>query len=256
MKKLFAILLAVAMVMGLALTASAAETTLPDLDVAAWWGGHTAGLEIDEAGVEVTFKSTTYADATDNWFGPLWVLYSADEPKVNAANYAEYWVERGDLAGWPGAAVGTGNTWDGTDLSTYGITHERTTEGDWDNFLANLKAGADCKLSAKRDGGNIVVVFNVDTAVSTVTIPFPADKTAYISLFAEKATLTNIVVKTPDVDVEDPGDNTNPDDNTDTDDTVIPDDTNPKDGDVISVVFAMMAVSAAGAAVLLKKKEN
>ncbi len=231
MKKLFAILLAVAMVMGLALTASADNS----LDCTGWWTAHTEGVEVTEDGIEITFTNTTYADAASNWNGPLWVLYTGDEAKVNGAGYAEYWVERGDIYGWAGGALGAGNSADAAALATLGVTHEAVAPADWAAWLTSLKAGIECKLVAKRDGGNIVATLTVGEAVSTVTVPFPADKTAYISLTGELTTLSNITVKTPD--------------------PVNPDSSLPSTGDAISVVVALAAVSAFGAAIVLKKKE-
>ncbi len=227
MKKLIAIVMAVALVMSFALTASAAES----LDCTGWWTAHTAGAEITEAGITITFKNTTYADAANNWNGPLWVLYTGDEAKVNGAGYAEYWVERGDVYGWAGAALGTGNSADAASLEALGVTHELTYPADWAVWLEGLKAGLDCTVNAKREGGNIVVKMVVGEATSVVTVPFPADKTAYISLSGELCTLTNIEVTAVDS-------------------------SNAGTGDPITAVVALMAVSAFGTAVVLKKKEN
>ncbi len=177
--------------------------TLPDLDGTGWWTAHTEGVKITEAGVEITFTNTTYATATGNWNGPLWILYHNSVASVGGDNYAEYWVERGDLYGWAGAALKTYKNFTGdvdtgdnaANLTSVGVTHEVTANvTDWAAWLTEMKAGADCKIVAKRDGANIVVTFVANDAATKVTVPFPADQDAYISLTAELAKLTNIKV--------------------------------------------------------------
>ena len=252
MKKLIAILLAVSMIMAFALTASAAETTLPDSDGTGWWVNHTEGIEVTEEGVTVTFTNTTYETASGNWNGPLCVLYTGSENKVNGADYLEYWVQRGDAYGWGNAAYygvtlpdppaegeGLNTAWT-SHMETAGITFSSTgIEGwvGWDAFVDALKAGAEGKITAKLVDGKAEIVMEINGLQSTVIAPVDTSKPVYISLFAELATLTNIKVITPDpvVDVE-------------------PDTTNPKDGDSIAVIFALMAVSAAGIVLIGKKK--
>ncbi len=194
--------------------------TLPDLDGTGWWTAHTEGVKITEAGVEITFTNTTYATATGNWNGPLWILYHNSVASVGGDNYAEYWVERGDLYGWAGAALKTYKNFTGdvdtgdnaANLTSVGVTHEVTANvTDWAAWLTEMKAGADCKIVAKRDGANIVVTFVANDAATKVTVPFPADQDAYISLTAELAKLTNIKVvalesdNTGDTDTGDTG---------------------------------------------------
>lgn len=216
MKKILAIALAAMMLIGCAVFASAAETTLPDSDGTGWWVNHTEGIEVTEEGFTATFTSTTYADAANNWNGPLAVVYGADEAKVNGAGYVEYWVQRVDQYGFCVAAGYYGvdlNRWSPeADLAAVGISVssvDSRTDG-WANFLADMQAGIECTVTGKLEDGKVVLTFEANGINSTTILPVDTSKTTYVSLFAELATLTNIVVSTPDAEAEAPiadGDN-------------------------------------------------
>lgn len=180
MKKLSALILAVVMVFACIGAVSAAE--IADLDCPGWWAAHTDGVEVTDKGVTITFTNTTYESATENWNGPLWVLYGGDEAKVGCSNYAEYWVERGDAFGWAG---GAGNAAE-TTTSTGAVA--------WDNFLSNLKAGAKATVTAIRNGDKVTVAMEISGVTSIVTTPVAADAPVYISLTGELTKLTNIKV--------------------------------------------------------------
>lgn len=235
MKKILALAIAVMMICVCAFSVSAAETALPDVDSPAFWGGHSAGIEVTAEGVDITFTSTTYAEATDWFHGPIYILFTADEAKVNGAGYAEYWVQRGDNAGWSPLA----NTWEGmATLNGAGITMESTCE-NWDalwaTWLDNLKAGCEVKIHAELQENNAVITMELQTLKMVTTIPVDTTKTVYLSLSGEKATLTNIVVTTPDA-------------------PVVPEPNDPPvTGDIFGVVVALMAISGT-ALVSLKKK--
>ncbi len=248
MKKLFAILLAVAMVMGLALTASAAETTLPDMPAAAWWTTWSSGIEIPTDGVEVSFN--VKATDVNNWNGPCYFLYSANVPNAAGTDgkgpwdgtdgYVEHWIQRGDSFGWH-LSLETCSSAMVDAMAEVGITYSANSfavdaneNGDvWDDYRSILQAGTTGKIVAKRTGDTVEVTMDVAGVSSTVTAAVEAGKTAYLSLSVDSAELSNIKVKTADA--------------------VTPD--NPGTGDALSAVIALTAVSAAGAAIVLKKKE-
>lgn len=194
MKKTLALAIAIVMICACALTVSAAEVA--DLDCAAWWTAHTEGIAITEEGVDISFVNTTYADATLNWNGPLYVLYSASEPVVNGTDYAEYWVQRGDNYGWN---VATGNTGENADaLAAVGITMVSEC-ADWDalwaSYVDNLKAGCDVKIRAQLVDGNAVITMEVQTLKMVTTVPVDTSKTTYISLSGEMTVLSGITVE-------------------------------------------------------------
>ena len=197
MKKILALAIAVIMICACAFTASAAEKTLADVDSPAFWGAHSEGIEITAEGVDVSFLSTSYAEAASNWEGPMYILYTAEEAKVNGAGYVEYWVQRGDNWGWIGAT----NTGDMAAVNALGITMESTC-ADWDalwaNYVANCKAGCEVKIHAALVDGKAVVTMELQTLKIVTSVPVPADKPVYLSLSGEKAKLTNIKVTTPD----------------------------------------------------------
>lgn len=251
MKKLLAILLAVAMVMSIALVASAAETTMPDLDCAGWWTAHTAGVELTETPTTITFTNTTYADAADNWNTALWILYTANEAKVNGDGYVEYWVHRSDNYGWGNAGYYTAalpadtflNTAFPDNLAANNITWVgEFAEGCWENWVADSKAGAEGTVTAKLDGnGNAVITISYHGVTNTVTLPVDTSKPVYLSLTGEKCKLSNIKVSVPDPAPVEPA----------------PDDSNAKTGDNTNIIAlaAAMVLSVAGVAVLVRKKE-
>lgn len=249
MKKILALAIAVMMICVCAFSVSAAQTTLSDVDCAGWWTAHSEGVEITAEGVTITFTSTSYETATENWHGPLWILYTGDEAKVNGAGYVEYWVQRGDNYGWCVASQYYGvdlNRWsDAAALADKGISFtDAFAEGfDWANYLAALKAGAEVKITAQLDGSNVLVTTEVAGITNNATLPIDASKPVYLSLSGELAKLTNIVVTTADAPV-DPEPTPDPEPN--------PNEP-PKTGDMIGVVVALMAISGA-ALVTLKKK--
>lgn len=242
MKKTLALALVVMMFCLCAFTVSAAETTLPDSDGTAWWVNHTEGVEVTAEGITVTCTNTTYETAVENWNGPLWVLYTGDEAKVNGAGYVEYWVQRGDNYGW--CVVGQYynvdlNRWsDAAALAEKGIyVTDAFADGfDWANFQTALKAGAEVKITAKLEGSNVIITTEVAGVTNTTTLPVDTSKPVYLSLFADQAKLTNIKVTTPDPSVP-----VNP--------------SLPGTGDAFSIAIALMGISSL-ALVALKKKEN
>lgn len=194
MKKTLALAIAIVMICACALTVSAAEVA--DLDCAAWWTAHTEGIAITEEGVDISFVNTTYADATLNWNGPLYVLYSASEPVVNGADYAEYWVQRGDNYGWN---LANGNTGENADaLAAAGISMVSEC-ADWDalwaSFVDNLKAGCNVSIHAQLVGGNAVVTMELQTLKMVTTVPVDTTKAVYLSLSGEMTKLSGITVE-------------------------------------------------------------
>lgn len=240
MKKILALAIVAMMAFACVFSVSAAEKTLPDLDCSGWWTAHSEGVEVTADGITVTFDSTTYADAVNNWNGPLWVLYTSDDATItypgtyDAPNYVEYWAHRVDNYGW-GFGV---NRWSTADeLAAVGVSIDAVdsrTDG-WTDFLSNLKAGISCTLTVKLEGSNAVATFDANGIYTTISLPVDTSKPVYLALTGELATLTNIKVITPDPVVDDG--------NAD----------NAPTGDLIVLPIALMCISA-GAVLTLKKK--
>lgn len=236
MKKILALAIAVMMICVCAISVSAAETTLADVDSPAFWGAHSSGIEITAEGVDITFTSTSYEDAANNWEGPMYILFTDTEPKVNATldQYKEYWVQRGDNWGW----IGETNTGDMAAVNALGITMVSTC-ADWDalwaNFVANCKAGCEVKIHAELQEGNAVITMELQGLSMVTTVPVDTDKPVYLALSGEKVKLSNIKAVTPDAEPEEP---------------IGP----PATGDFIGIAVAMMAASGA-ALICLKKKD-
>lgn len=184
-KKLLTLAMAATMVVSSVFTAFADET----VECSGWWVAHSQGYEVDADGLELSFKNTTYDTAVKNWDGPIYVVYTGDEAKVNGAGYAEYGVARGDLFGWNSAA----NTGDAAAFEATGNKFEKVAEpADWAGYLTALKAGADCKLKATLNGDELVVEFTVADATSKATWKVDGSKKVYISVGGENCTLTEV----------------------------------------------------------------
>ncbi len=240
-KKLFAVALAAVMVVSSAVSAMA--ESIADVNASGWWVAHSKGVEITEAGVEISYKSTTDATATANWNAPIYVVYSADAAFApadgamtcnTAAGYAEYWVMRADNYGWAGAGLGAGNTASATDLETLGVGFENNAaDKDWTNWVAENQAGVNGKVTAKKTAADKVeVTFDHNGVKSTCTIPVPADKTIYVSLSGELCTLTNITAE-----------------------AIPAGSTTPTTGDMTAVLpVAVLAVAAMAVVVVMKRR--
>ncbi|MCD7754834.1 MAG: hypothetical protein LUJ09_00620 [Firmicutes bacterium] len=207
--------------------AASTTVTLDDVDCTGWWAAHSSGIEITTEGVKITFTNTTYESAENLWNGPLWVLFSADEPVVNGSGYYEYWVQRGDNYGWTGEWANFINTAENLDeIEALGISYS-TTWGN-DDYLATLKSGCTVTITAIREGDNVTITMSLAGESSTVTIPVTSD-TVYLAVSGELTTLTNISYTSMA-------------------------DTSPKDGDEMNLILPVILMASAAAMIVVVKK--
>ncbi len=207
--------------------AASTTVTLDDVDCTGWWTAHSSGIEITTEGVKITFTNTTYESAENLWNGPIWVLFSADEPVVNGSGYYEYWVQRGDNYGWTGEWANFINTADNLDeIEALGISYS-TTWGN-DDYLATLKSGCTVTITAIREGDNVTITMSLAGESSTVTIPVTSD-TVYLAVSGELTTLTNISYTSMA-------------------------DTSPKDGDEMNLILPVILMASAAAMIVVVKK--
>ncbi len=166
-----------------------------EIDCTGWWKAHTTGVQVTKEGVKLTFKNTTYDSAKDGWNGPIYVLFTGSEPKINGAGYVEYAVMRGDLFGWTPTA-NTGDKLADFEKAGNKITSNVADFDDavWADYLKALKAGQNCTVVAKLVDGGVQVKMTVGKAVSTVTWKVDTTKPVYISLGGELTKLTDIKV--------------------------------------------------------------
>lgn len=176
------------------------QDSLPvSLECGNWWSAHTQGLELSTVEKTITFKSLTAIgeDITmENWYCPIWVLFTGDTSTVGGSNYLEYWVQRLDNWGWTTAAGYYGEALDGTseNLSKHGIDYvSDASAADWDNLQTLLQAGIDVTVTAKLDGtGNAVITMGGAGITTTVTLPVDTSKPVYLSLTGQYTTLSEI----------------------------------------------------------------
>ncbi len=251
MKKLIAISLAVMLLCVCSISVFAAETTLPDIPVSAWWSNWSSGIEIPAEGVVITFTAKSAEGSTANYNGPCYFLYSATTPNAAGTEgvgpwtapagyeetygYVEHWIQRGDSYGWH-LSLDTHSSAHTDAINALGIYYTANSfsadangDGDvWDDYRAALLAGVECKITAKRTGDEVEVVMDIAGCVSTVKAAVEAGKTAYLCLSVDNAELKNIKVNV----------------NKGSDET----------GDPIAIVVALLAVSGMGITVVSKKK--
>lgn len=167
-----------------------------EVDCTGWWKAHSTGVEVTKDGIELTFKNTTYADAKECWNGPIYVLYTGSEPLVNGDGYAEYAVMRGDLYGWtPTCNTNEADKWTAAGHTFTASGVDLSVEAEKAEFIKNLKAGVDCKVTAKIVNGGVQVKMTVGKAVSTATYKVDTTKPVYISVGGELCKLTKIEAK-------------------------------------------------------------
>ena len=197
MKKILAIALAVVMIMSLAVFASAAETTLPDVTFGGWWSAHSQGVQITEEGFTMTFFADTEDGAAANYCTPSLVIHAGSADTLGT----EYWVQRADAWGWLyGENIGDHAAALGDKGYSWSYTFE---EGfTWENFQATTEAGTSAEVTAKLEGNVAVITYKIAGVINQVNVPVDAANPVFLCLTGERCTVSNIVVTTPDAPAE------------------------------------------------------
>ena len=146
-----------------------------------WWKGEWSdGIQVTESGITLTFKNVTNASATDNYFTPVYITYTGDEPKVGGKGYSEYGAMRSDNYGW-GSNFWTSNT-------------APDDAAGWAKWLEKNKneAGADYKVSAKLEGDSILMEIDAAGVITYAISSVDAKKPVYLSLTGQGCTLKDI----------------------------------------------------------------
>ncbi len=180
-----------------------------------FFANKTKGVEVTEAGVALTFKNNTNEDATFNWNTPSVIAYSGNEPVVQGTGYHEYAYIRADVFGWcgdyksaPNPNVATEKNW-----SEIGYHMDASFQDgfNWDTWVAENKAGVDCKLQAVKSNGKVYLEFTVGKIKTLTSLPYTGADPFYISLSGEKCTLSEISIGTySNIVPENPDDTTTP----------------------------------------------
>ncbi len=167
------------------------NTTLDDMTINAFLSVVSKPVELKKNHTyTITFDSVS-ATAESNWETPAYAVYTSDEGAYNVGNWSELFLCRADIFGWPGG-VFDNNTGAATFPSTY--TWATTAPADWTAWLAECVAGTEGKITAKYDGSNVTVTYEIAGAKSIVTIPHSGNDAVYLSLTGEKTNITDIKV--------------------------------------------------------------
>jgi len=165
-----------------------------ELDCGQFWTVHTAGAEITESGVAISFKTQSHSSATSWYQVPGAVVYACNEPVVNGAGYKEYMYVRADRYAWAGQLANANPidglaAWTGADYKFQSNTGDTFSFDDW---FASNKAGTDCKVQAVKRGDRIVIEFTDANITTWTSFPVKSDEKLYLSLTGEECKLTDI----------------------------------------------------------------
>ena len=169
------------------------KTEIADLTVGAFLEKQTDGVELKKGHTYTfTFKATgTDAASTNYYETACYFIYTNSENKFNTADYKELMFARGDVWCWFNA-----DTTQNPDKLPEGATFTRTYPENWDNWVAAMKAGAECKIIVKYDGKTITATYSVADATTVASFPvtIPSGSKLYLGLTGEKVAVTDIVV--------------------------------------------------------------
>ena len=169
------------------------KTEIADLTVGAFLSVQTDGIELKK-GHTYTFTFTgkgTDATSTNYYETPCYFVYTNSVNKFNVENYKEIIFARGDVWCWF-----DGDTTKNPDALPEGATFTRTYPANWDNWVAAMKAGAECKIVVKYDGKTITATYSVADANTVASFPvtIPSGSKLYLGLTGEKVAITDIEV--------------------------------------------------------------
>ena len=169
------------------------KTEIADLTVGAFLEKQTDGVELKKGHTYTfTFKATgSDATSTNFYETACYFIYTNSENKFNTADYKELMFARGDVWCWFNA-----DTTQNPDKLPEGATFTRTYPENWDNWVAAMKAGAECKIIVKYDGKTITATYSVADATTVASFPvtIPSGSKLYLGLTGEKVAVTDIVV--------------------------------------------------------------
>lgn len=144
----------------------------------------TSNPEGHEIGTEgITIKLHNKTTGTNNWDTPQYLIYSADEPKLDAANYALFAAVRSDRYIDDGTASVGKPEW------------EKNIEpvGGWENFLAKNQEGIDYTVSAIRKENTVFMQIKAsDILTYCAAVPVAEGKKSYVSLMGNNCEMSAV----------------------------------------------------------------
>ena len=206
------------------------------VDCPAWWGDHSAPVEVTTEIQSWSFTCTMYEEGGDYFDTATAVIFRSDDGTLNGPNYLEELLVRSDCY-----AVSEEAFWGTSGQPTYG---DKNYPADWDAWVAANKAGADCTITAQIVDGWIIVGLTNAGVTNVYAVPMNTDLTSgvYLSMTGEQCVLTNWEPTDQHVDISAAA-------------NAPADGNNPQTGDLLPMVVAILALlSVAGIVVLSKKR--
>ena len=160
------------------------EGDLPNIEVDGWRTDATAGIPIDE-GMTLSFHSMSLPTARMVWHCAFISVFSADDGRVNGANFREYMLLRLD-----------GENWESDEHVENRVqVEQRENFGGWNAWKDENKKGLDCIVKINRDKNVITMqTENLGIAISSVTTILDDVKDVYVALTGDQCAITNIRV--------------------------------------------------------------
>ena len=206
------------------------------VDSPAWWGAHSAPVEITEDIQSWNFICTMYEEGGDYYDTATAVIFRSDDGTLSGPNYLEELLVRSDCY-----AVSEEAYWGTDGQPTYAT---KNYPADWDAWVAANKAGAECTITAQIVDGWIIIGLTNAGVTNVYSVPMNTDLTSgvYLSMTGEQCVLTGWESTDNHVDISDAV-------------SAPADGNNPKTGDLLPMVAAILALlSVAGIVVLNKKR--
>lgn len=162
----------------------APEGDIPNLQVDGWRSASTKGIPVTD-GMKISFHTVSLPTARLLWHCPYIVLFTSDDGTVNGVNYLEYSLTRYD-----------GECWASSDFAKANASVSKTIDYiDWNAWKKQLKEGADCVITFKREGSR--VTFATESgglSLISVTEISGDFSELYVSLSGDQCAITDIKI--------------------------------------------------------------
>ena len=157
---------------------------VPNIQVDGWRTDAIAGIPIQD-GLTLAFHTMSLPTARLVWHCPFISLFSADDGRVDGANFREYMLLRLD-----------GENWESDSHAENRLqVEQRESFKGWNVWKDENRKGMDCVVTIERDGNVITMqTENLGIAIHSVTTILDDVKDVYLALTGDQCAITNIRV--------------------------------------------------------------
>ena len=163
---------------------------IPNVQVDGYRTASSKGIEISD-GMKLTFHAKSLPTARLVWHCPYVDIFTADDGKVNGANYLDLAFMRIDGECWQSDGV----------FSVDHISNKKDDFCGWDNWKMLNKESLDCTVTFEKKD-NIVTVITENAGIfirAKIEVFDLGDKPVYAALTGDQCAITNIrIIKSPE----------------------------------------------------------